>query len=121
MSARHGFRQRQKKSSINDLVVVDPHVDRPLAGSRRFARLRPLARRAPRVIAEGRERQEVRHREISYRRVLALADVLAGGVVLFGLVNVFPAAVFNPVMLVSLPFVVVVNKVSGSTSATSSC
>jgi exopolysaccharide biosynthesis polyprenyl glycosylphosphotransferase len=67
----------------------------------------------PRLISEGRERQDVRRREISYRRVLALADVLAGGVVLFGLVNVSRAAVFNPVMLVSLPFVVLVAKVIG--------
>ena len=42
-------------------------MDRPLSKSRRFARFRPLARRVPCLISEGRERQDVRRDEWATR------------------------------------------------------
>ena len=88
-------------------------------GSGRFSRPRRfvprgLARRPSAALTEGRSSEQVRNRELSFRRVLALADVLAAGIVLGLLLVVFPVAAFNSAMLVSLPFIVVVSKVVGS-------
>jgi exopolysaccharide biosynthesis polyprenyl glycosylphosphotransferase len=103
-------------SLIDDLVVVDRGAERPSLRSGRFRRVvvpRALGRRPLSGISEGRESQEVRHREVSHRRILAFADMLGAAVVLCALVVLFEHAEFNPAMLVTLPFVVVVAKVFG--------
>src|SRR5829696_789092 len=101
---------------IDELVVVDEVGDDPSLRLRRFGRStvpRAFGRPAARGLSEGQESKEARHRGISYRRVLALADVIAVAVTLLGLVTLFPLAVFNPGMLLTLPFVVIVAKVFG--------
>jgi exopolysaccharide biosynthesis polyprenyl glycosylphosphotransferase len=100
----------------DELVVVDEVGDRPLPRRRRLRRSivpRAFGQPAALGLSEGHESQEIRHREIPYRRILALADVIAVASALFGLVTLFPAAVFNPGMLLGLPFVVIVAKVFG--------
>src|SRR4051812_25700341 len=98
-------------SLIDELVVVDAGGERTFSRGRRFPRA--LARRPALPFREGRATEDVRHREVSYRMVLALADGAAAAVVLALLLAIFPVAEFNLEMLVSLPFVVVVNKVFG--------
>jgi len=104
-------------SLIDDLVVVEGGLDwpRPRPRPRRFRRPIPraLARRPAAGLAEGRSSDEVRHREVSYRRVLAFADFLAAGAVLFGLIAIFSQSEFNLALLATLPFVVAVSKVLG--------
>jgi exopolysaccharide biosynthesis polyprenyl glycosylphosphotransferase len=99
-------------SLMDDLVVVDAGGERSLSRPRRFVP-RALGRRPALALREGRASHEVRHREVSYRRVLALADVFAAATVLGLLLVIFPLAQFNPAMLVSLPFVVVASKIVG--------
>jgi exopolysaccharide biosynthesis polyprenyl glycosylphosphotransferase len=64
-------------------------------------------------LREGRASYEVRHREVSYRRVLAVADALAAATTIALLLAIFPVAQFNAALLVSLPFVIVVSKIVG--------
>jgi exopolysaccharide biosynthesis polyprenyl glycosylphosphotransferase len=99
-------------SLMDELVVVDAGGERSLSQPRRFVP-RALARRPALALSEGRASHQVRHREVSYRRVLALADLLAATAVLTFLLVLFPVAQLNAAMLVSLPFVVVVNKIVG--------
>ena len=103
-------------SMVDDLYVVEPGAEKPPLARGRFRRVvvpRALGRRRLGGIAEGRASDEVRHRELSHRRVLALADVLGGAAVIAVLVALFEHAEFNPAMLIALPFVVVVAKVFG--------
>jgi exopolysaccharide biosynthesis polyprenyl glycosylphosphotransferase len=100
-------------SLIDEVVVVDGAVDGRIARPRGAGAPRPIGRRSPLHITERRARREVRHREVSHRRVLAFADVVGAALVLFGLVTLFRSAEFNFAMLASLPFVVVVAKVFG--------
>ena len=99
-------------SLMDELVVVDAAGERSFTRPRRFVP-RALARRPVLGLSEGRASHEVRHRELSYRRVLALADLVAAAVVLVLLLWMFPLAQFNAAMLASLPFVVVVSKIVG--------
>ena len=99
-------------SLMDDLVVVDAGGERSVSEPRRFVP-RALARRPALPLSEGRASHQVHHREVSYRRVLALADLFAAGAVLTLLVVIFSEAQFNAGMLLSLPFVVVVSKILG--------
>jgi exopolysaccharide biosynthesis polyprenyl glycosylphosphotransferase len=94
-------------SLIDDLVVVDHGAERATPGSGRFV----PRRRSVAGLREGRTRAGVRHREISHRRLLALADIAAAAAVLGVLLLLFDHAQFNPALLVTLPFVVVIAKV----------
>jgi exopolysaccharide biosynthesis polyprenyl glycosylphosphotransferase len=101
-------------SLLDDLVVVDAGGERTFPRSRRFSsRARTRGRRAVFALREGRASHELRHREVSYRTVLALADCLAAAGAVALLLWVFPGTDFNPALLVSLPFVVVVSKILG--------
>ena len=98
---------------MDELVIVDAGSERSFSRPRprRFA---PRRRRPAFSLREGRASTEIRHREISYRVILAVADGLAAGAVLALLLLIFPAeSQFNVAMLVSLPFVVVVSKLFG--------
>jgi exopolysaccharide biosynthesis polyprenyl glycosylphosphotransferase len=103
---------RGSTSLMDDLVVVDAGGERSRSQPWRFVP-RALGRRLALGLPEARASREVRHREVSYRRVLAVADVLAGAGVLALLVVIFAVAQFNVAMLLSLPFVVVVGKIFG--------
>jgi exopolysaccharide biosynthesis polyprenyl glycosylphosphotransferase len=104
-------------SLIDELVVVDRGVERAPLRAGRFGRAilpRALGRRPLGGIAEGRATEEVRHRELSHRRILAVADMLGASVVLALLVLLSVHAQFNWSMLAAIPFVVVVGKVFGA-------
>jgi exopolysaccharide biosynthesis polyprenyl glycosylphosphotransferase len=100
-------------SLMDELVVVDAVGERPFSRTRPRFVPRAFVRRPVFALREGRASNEIRHREVSYRMVLALADGLAAAVVLALLIAFFPIAQFNAAMLVSLPFVVVVSKIVG--------
>jgi exopolysaccharide biosynthesis polyprenyl glycosylphosphotransferase len=102
-------------SLMDELVVVDGGGERSFSSPRpRRSVRRGLARRPALSLREGRASTEIRHREVSYRMVLAVADGLAAGTVLTLLLLIFQVeSQFNVAMLVSLPFVVVVSKLFG--------
>ena len=102
-------------SFTDELVLVEPRGTMPLVRPRRSAtRLVPkaLGRRTV-ELAEGPASTELLQREGSYRRILALADVLVATVVLLLITHLSEAADFSSAMLVTLPLIVVVNKVCG--------
>ncbi len=102
-------------SFTDELVLVEPRGTMPLVRPRRSAtRLVPkaLGRRTV-ELAEGPASTELLQREGSYRRILALADVLVATVVLLLITHLSEAADFSSAMLITLPLIVVVNKVCG--------
>jgi exopolysaccharide biosynthesis polyprenyl glycosylphosphotransferase len=65
------------------------------------------------ALAEGPASLELLRREGSYRRILALADVFVAAVVLWLVVHLGAGAEVNAAMFVTLPLLVVVNKICG--------
>ena len=76
-------------------------------------RPKALGRRPTAGLAEGPASTAILQREGSYRRILALADMLVAALVLFFIAHLTEAADFSTAMLVTLPLIVVVNKVCG--------
>jgi len=91
--------------------------DRTIAPpGRRFGRFglkRSAERERSLAIAEGTAKQEVRLRDGQYRRALALADALVAGWVLLLMSLIDGTTAFEPIVLVAMPLIVVVNKLAG--------
>jgi exopolysaccharide biosynthesis polyprenyl glycosylphosphotransferase len=101
---------------MDELVLVESSGGTPLARSRRFTRHyvpRALGLRPAVALAEGPASEELLQREGSYRRILALADMFVAAAVLFFVVHLLAGAEVNLAMLVTLPLIIVVNKVCG--------
>ena len=91
--------------------------DRTIAPpGRRFGRFglkRTAERERSLQIAEGPSRQEVRLRDGLYRHALALADAVVAGSVLLLMSLIDGTTAFEPIVLVAMPLIVIVNKVAG--------
>jgi exopolysaccharide biosynthesis polyprenyl glycosylphosphotransferase len=77
----------------------------------RFGRSAVRARGLP--IAEAPAQQDVRLRDGHYRRALALADATVAGWVLLLMSLIDGTTAFEPIVLVAMPLIVVVNKLAG--------
>ena len=91
----------------------DRTIAPPGARFGRFGIKRSAERRRSFPISEGTAQQEVRLRDGHYRYALALADALVAGAVLLLMSLIDGTTAFEPIVLVAMPLIVVVNKIAG--------